>query len=55
MVDLHTNGWGKKILDPALREQVQRTMFFTFEERFEGLVHLLSVSFYHPSPPFYLR
>jgi hypothetical protein len=43
MVDIHTNGWTKKILDTKLRDLMQKTMFCTFEDRFSGLVNLLTV------------
>jgi hypothetical protein len=44
MVDIHMNGWTKKILDPNLRECVQKTMLCTFKERLNGVVELLKVS-----------
>jgi hypothetical protein len=43
MVDVHRNGWRKKVLDAGLREQIQWTMYCTFQERFQGVVNLLSV------------
>jgi hypothetical protein len=43
MVGIHTHGWTKKILEPSLREQIQKTMFCTFKERLDALVELLKV------------
>jgi hypothetical protein len=43
MVEIHTHGWTKKILEPSLREQIQKTMFCTFRERLDALVELLKV------------
>jgi hypothetical protein len=44
MIDIHTNGWTKKIFDANLRDCVQKTMLCTFQERFNGVVELLKVS-----------
>lgn len=44
MVDVHTNGWTSTIMDQNLRDQVQKTMFCTFEDRFGALAKLLTVS-----------
>jgi hypothetical protein len=44
MVDIHTKGWTKKLLDQKLRDQVQETMFCTFAERFDVLIKLLTTS-----------
>jgi hypothetical protein len=43
MVEIHTHGWTKKILEPTLRRQIQKTMFCTFGERLDALVGLLKV------------
>lgn len=43
MIDIHQNGWTKSIFDKDQRELLQKTMFFTFEDRFNALVDLLSV------------
>ncbi|KAH7406581.1 hypothetical protein DE146DRAFT_647874 [Phaeosphaeria sp. MPI-PUGE-AT-0046c] len=45
MVDVHTNGWTSTIMDQNLRDQVQKTMFCTFEDRCGALVKLLTVCF----------
>jgi hypothetical protein len=44
MVDIHTKGWTKKLLDQKLRDQVQKTMFCTFAERSDALIKLLTTS-----------
>jgi hypothetical protein len=44
MVDIHTRGWTKQIFDPKTREQCQKTMFCTFEERYNELCDLLTFS-----------
>ncbi|KAH5125479.1 hypothetical protein HBI68_093450 [Parastagonospora nodorum] len=44
MIHIHTVGWTKKLLDQKLRDQVQKTMYCTFEDRFNGLVKLLTNS-----------
>lgn len=44
MVDIHENGWTVPIYDRELREFVQQTMFFTFQDRFQTLCQLLQVS-----------
>lgn len=44
MVGIHTKGWTKKLLDQKLRDQVQKTMFCTFGERFDALIKLLKTS-----------
>ncbi|KAL5117141.1 hypothetical protein ACEQ8H_004966 [Pleosporales sp. CAS-2024a] len=44
MVHIHTIGWTKKLRDQKLRDQVQKTMFCTFRERFNALVKLLTRS-----------
>ncbi|OAK94179.1 hypothetical protein IQ06DRAFT_202263, partial [Phaeosphaeriaceae sp. SRC1lsM3a] len=44
MVDVHTNGWTSTIMDQNLRDQVQKTMFCTFEDRFGALAKLLTYS-----------
>lgn len=46
MVEVHTHGWKQKILDTNLRDQVQKTMFCTFADRFDALVKLLTVRCY---------
>jgi hypothetical protein len=52
MIEIHTHGWTKKILEPTLRDQIQKTMFCTFAERFHALVELLKVRVYSTSPVF---
>jgi len=49
MVDIHQNGWTTKIKDHTLRTTVQKTMFCTFQDRFDGLVDVLKVRT-RPSP-----
>jgi len=44
MIKIHTVGWTKQLLDQKLRDQVQKTMFCTFGERFDALIKLLSHS-----------
>jgi hypothetical protein len=44
MVDIHTNGWTKKLFDQRLRDQVQETMFYTFGDRLDALIQLLAFS-----------
>jgi hypothetical protein len=44
MVDIHKVGWTKQVFDPKLREQCQKTMFCTFEERFDELIDLFTYS-----------
>ena len=44
MVEIHTVGWKKHVYDSTLREQAQKTMFCTFEERFDQLIDLLKYS-----------
>jgi hypothetical protein len=44
MVNIHIIGWTKKLLDQKLRDQVQKTMFCTFGERFDALIKLLTTS-----------
>lgn len=44
MINIHTNGWTKPVFDKTERDQCQVTMFYTFEDRFEGLRDLLHVS-----------
>jgi hypothetical protein len=44
MIDIHTVGWTKQIFDPKLREQCQKTMFCTFDERFDELIDLFKHS-----------
>ncbi|OAL45759.1 hypothetical protein IQ07DRAFT_683699 [Pyrenochaeta sp. DS3sAY3a] len=41
MVDVHEKGWTEPIFDRDLRESVQQTMFFTFQDRFQALCKLL--------------
>lgn len=43
-INIHTVGWTKQLLDQKLRDQVQKTMFCTFGERFNALIKLLTHS-----------
>ncbi|KAF1846363.1 uncharacterized protein K460DRAFT_284401 [Cucurbitaria berberidis CBS 394.84] len=44
MIDVHRNGWTKSIYDKEQRDLLQKTMLFTFKERFDCLVELLMCS-----------
>ncbi|KAH6883353.1 hypothetical protein BKA58DRAFT_435097 [Alternaria rosae] len=44
LINIHTKGWTKQIFDKNERDQCQVTMFYTFEDRFEGLRELLEKS-----------
>lgn len=41
---VHTDGWTYKIRDKHLRETIQETMFWSFQDRFDGVVELLRVT-----------
>lgn len=43
MTDIHRNGWTKVITDRDQRALFQKTMFFTFEDRLNRVVELLTV------------
>jgi hypothetical protein len=51
VIDIHTNGWTKNIFDKAQRAVFQKTMFYTFQDRFEALLELLTVGLF-PSRTF---
>lgn len=53
MVDVHTDGWTSTIMDSNLRDQLQKTMFCTFGDRFGALVKLLTVCFVFPFTLFF--
>lgn len=44
IIMVHEHGWTAKINDKNLRDSIQQTMFFTFEDRLNGLLELLTVS-----------
>ncbi|KAL6702791.1 hypothetical protein ACN47E_000927 [Coniothyrium glycines] len=44
VVDVHRVGWTKSVYDKDQRKMFQKTMYYTFEERFSMLIELLTVS-----------
>ena len=43
MIDIHRNGWTEDIFDKAERASYQKTMFYTFQDRFDAVCELLTV------------
>jgi hypothetical protein len=43
MIDVHQNGWTKTIYDKEECNLYQKTMFYTFEDRFIAVRDLLAV------------
>ncbi|KAH7347092.1 hypothetical protein BKA66DRAFT_371373, partial [Pyrenochaeta sp. MPI-SDFR-AT-0127] len=44
MISVHCNGWTKHIYDKDQRALIQKTMNFSFQERFDAVVELLKCS-----------
>ncbi|KAF2124456.1 hypothetical protein P153DRAFT_132328 [Dothidotthia symphoricarpi CBS 119687] len=43
-IEIHQIGWTKPIFDGHMREEIYKTMFFSFQERFDALISLLTIS-----------
>ncbi|KAH9862685.1 hypothetical protein J1614_010778 [Plenodomus biglobosus] len=44
MIAIHKHGWTKRIYDPDRRDLIQKTMFFTFEDRYEAIREYFKIS-----------
>ena len=44
IINIHRHGWTKPIFDQEQRNLFQKTMYYTFAERFDGVKELLKVS-----------
>jgi hypothetical protein len=43
MIDIHRKGWTEDVLDKDERAVYQKTMFYTFQDRFDAVRELLTV------------